>query len=219
MAENYLLSSAYFPPVEYMSLIVAGNEIFIEKEESYLKQTFRNRCYILSSNGPMALSVPVLLGSFHKTQIKNIKIDYSKRWQQVHLRALMASYRASAFYEYFYENIENVIKGNHTFLLDLNMHSLETIQKIIGSAKKISFTSFFQPDTGAKGDFRYIINPKKKAGGYPIINKEYYQVFNTGTGFVPGLSAIDLIFNLGPESLIYLKNGFPVQKSRFPDNY
>jgi hypothetical protein len=208
MAENYLLSSAYFPPIEYMSLVVAGNDIFIEREETYLKQTFRNRCYILSSNGPMALSVPVLLGSFHKTQVKDIKIDYSKRWQQVHLRAITASYRSSAFYEYFFENIEKVILSNHIFLLDLNMHSLETIQKITGSAKKISFTSFFQPVTDAKNDFRYIINPKKKYFTYPAINKEYYQVFGTKTGFIPGLSTIDLIFNLGAESLKYLKTAF-----------
>jgi hypothetical protein len=205
MTGNILLSSAYFPPLEYMSLIVGADEILIEREENYLKQTYRNRCYILSSNGALALSVPVLLGSFHKTPIKDIKIDYSKRWQQVHLRALIASYRTSAFFEYYFECIERVILSNHRFLLDLNMHSLETIQKETRSTTKILYTKSFQPDLNAQNDFRYRISPKKGHGSYATIYKEYYQVFGNKTGFVTGLSVIDLLFNLGPDSLNYLR--------------
>ena len=85
---KYLLSSAYFPPVNYFSLIMTADEVVIENEENYIKQTYRNRCRIYAANGPMTLSVPVLDGSFRKTPLKEIRIDYSKRWQQVHLGAI-----------------------------------------------------------------------------------------------------------------------------------
>jgi len=89
MPATVYLSTAYLPPSEYFAAIAEYDEVLIENEENYLKQSYRNRCYILSSNGIQMLSVPVLLGSLHKTPIRDIRIDYSKRWQQVHLGAIM----------------------------------------------------------------------------------------------------------------------------------
>ncbi len=83
-----LLSTAYFPPAEYFSLIKNTDTVLIEQEENYIKQTYRNRCKILASNGILVLSVPVMKGSPGKGPIKEVTIDYSKRWQQVHIRAI-----------------------------------------------------------------------------------------------------------------------------------
>src|ERR1035437_8126277 len=99
-AGKILISTAYLPPTEYFSVISKADEILLEKEENYQKQTFRNRSYILSASGPLSLSIPVFQGSLHKTQIKDIKIDYSKRWQQVHLRAMTAAYSSSPYFEF-----------------------------------------------------------------------------------------------------------------------
>ena len=109
MAGKILVSTAYLPPVEYFSLISHADEIYVEREENYLKQSYRNRCYILSSHGRQLLSVPVYLGSQHKTPVKEIRIDYSKRWQQVHLRAITASYSSSPYFQFYFENIEKII--------------------------------------------------------------------------------------------------------------
>jgi hypothetical protein len=204
MAEKYLLSTAYFPPVHYMALIARSDEILIEKEENYLKQTFRNRCYILSSNGPMVLSVPVLLGSFHKTALKDIKIDYSKRWQQIHTRGITSSYKSSAYYLFYYDHIEKVINRNHKYLIDLNTDALETLLRITGLTTNVSYTTAFEPAGKAAYDFRYEITPKKKIRGTIFNLTEYYQVFKNKSGFVPGLSILDLIFNAGPDSVSYL---------------
>jgi hypothetical protein len=202
MAGRLLLSTAYMPPVEYFSLIQDADEIFVEREENYLKQTYRNRCYILSANGPHPLSVPVLLGSIHKTPVKEIRIDYSKRWQQVHLRAVMTSYRASPFFEFYFEEIEKCIMKNHEFLLDLNTSLTEAILDILGIKKTVSYTSAFLAAGSADNDFRYSISPKKKSG---FTAKEYTQVFNNNSGFINGLSIIDLVFNMGPDSVCYLR--------------
>jgi hypothetical protein len=201
MAGKILVSTAYLPPVEYFSIISGADEIFIEKEENYLKQTYRNRCYILSAHGPQLLSVPVYLGSLHKTPVKDIRIDYSKRWQQVHIRAITASYNSSPYFEFYFENIEKIISRNYDFLLDLNMDLTESVLEILKMKKVISYTTNFEPVGVMECDFRYKITPKEKSH---FTVKEYFQVFNKGEGFVPGLSIIDLVFNMGPDAVDFL---------------
>src|SRR5512133_2676176 len=106
--EKYLLSTAYFPPVHYLSLISRASNVFIEQEENYLKQTYRNRCIILTAAGPSPMIVPVMMGRNSGTRVKDIRIDYSKRWQQIHLRDIISSYNSSAYFEYYFEDIEKV---------------------------------------------------------------------------------------------------------------
>ena len=201
MAGKILVSTAYLPPVTYFSLIAGAGEVFVERQESYLKQSFRNRCYILSTHGPQHLTIPVYKGSQHKTPVRDICIDYSKRWQQVHLGALTSSYKASPFFEFYFENIERIISKNHKFLLDLNFELIEVLLKMLSIKKTLTYTSVFEPAIKSDYDFRYTISPKTES---TVKVKEYFQVFKTSMGFVPHLSVIDLIFNMGPDSINYL---------------
>ena len=133
MAGKILVSTAYLPPVEYFSLIAQADEVSVEREENYLKQSFRNRCYILSVHGPQLLSVPVYLGSQHKTPLKEIRIDYSKRWQQVHLRAISASYSASPYFQFYFENIEKIINKSfefHSHMKRVNLYRILVINSL-----------------------------------------------------------------------------------------
>jgi hypothetical protein len=199
-----LLSTAYFPPIHYISLIRDAGKILIEKEENYTKQTYRNRCCIYSPNGPMTLTVPVLEGSFHKRPLRDIRIDYSKRWQQIHTRAIISSYKSAPYFDFFFPVIEEVITRNHTFLLDLNMHSIDTGLKAIGLEVTCRYTEVYSKPCGEKSDFRERITTKKRPGLYFPQLKEYTQVFGERYGFIPGLSIIDLILNAGPDAKKYL---------------
>jgi hypothetical protein len=200
MPGNIILSTAYFPPAEYFSLIKEADTIFIENEENYIKQTYRNRCKILASNGVQILSIPVKRGITTKTQIREVEIDYSKRWQQVHLRALMASYNSSPFFQYYFEDIRHQITRNFRFLLDLNDELLDICVRILRLNKCVSYTNYFEPPTGMENDFRQRISPRIPSAYH---QKEYYQVFGK-PNFVSGLSILDLLFNMGPESSDYL---------------
>jgi hypothetical protein len=201
MAGKLLFSSAYLPPVEYFSFILKADEVVVEREENYLKQTYRNRCYILSAHGIQILTVPVYLGSFHKTLVRDARIDYSKRWQQVHLRAIIASYRSAPYFEFYFEGLEKIIMKNHEFLLDLNTELTEAILKMVGIENPISFTVSFLPACEMDYDLRYKITPKKVSN---FIMKDYQRVFKGIPDFVNGISIIDLVFNMGPESIKYL---------------
>jgi hypothetical protein len=202
MAETILLSTAYLPPIEYFSLLNEWDTALIEKEENYTKQTYRNRCYILSASGTQILTIPVLEGSFHKTAIRDIKIDYSKRWCQVHLGAISAAYRSSPYFDFYYDDIERIILKNSTFLLDLNFELLSFLICALKINVDIKHTTHFEPALNGKNDYRYLISPKTAR---LHDTKQYFQTFTFDSGFVQGLSIIDLLFNTGPDSVLYFK--------------
>jgi len=203
-SSGLIFSSAYFPPVHYIALAALAGEFLIEKEENYIKQTYRNRCHILSANGPLSLSVPVLIGSFHKTHIKDIRIDHSKRWKQIHIGAIISAYRSSPYFEYYFEKVQEVINRGDNFLLDLNMKSLEVILDLTGISSTAGYTKEYLPSRMETIDFRYNISPKQKDGFPEFRFDRYHQVFSDRYDFIQGLSAIDLIFNTGPDAINHL---------------
>jgi len=201
MSIYILLSTAYLPSTEYISRIANAGKALIEKEENYIKQSYRNRCYLLTASGIQSLTVPVYLGSLHKTPVKDIRIDYTKRWQQVHLGAIVSAYGSSPFFLYYHESIEKIILRHHEFLLDLNMNLLRAILGIIKIETGISYTESYFPEGRAENDFRYSISPKKKSG---FLEKPYTRVFTAEEDYSGRLSILDLIFNMGPDTIKYL---------------
>jgi hypothetical protein len=201
-----IVSTAYFPPVQYFSKIVPAQRTILELHENYSKQSYRNRCNILSSTGVQTLSVPVQRGSFHKVALRDLKIEYSKPWQQIHLRSLKTAYSSSAFYEYMKDDVESCILKGHTYLLDLNLSILEMLNTTLELGLNIEFSSEYLAYYPGALDLRDIIHPKREENDAVRNTQSYFQVFSKDNSFVPGLSILDLMFNMGLESLTYLKS-------------
>jgi hypothetical protein len=198
---NRHFSIAYFAPAAYFARISEADTVFMEAEENFVKQTYRNRCEILAANGTLALTVPVRDGSFHKVKIKDVKIDYTKRWQQIHIRSLESAYKSSPYYQYYCDKVNSVINSGSEFLLDLNIKSAELIFSLTGIETGIELTKNFMPPNNEIWDFRYSITPKRKQKTPERwINSQYHQVFDDKYGFTPGLSILDLLFNKGPDT-------------------
>ena len=200
MPGDLILSTAYFPPAEYFNLIKSAGSVLIEQEENYIKQTYRNRCRILTSNGILTLSVPVMKGGKIKARVKDITVDYSKRWQQVHIRAMVSAYSRSPYFQFYFEPLEKILLTNHKYLLDLNDQLLKKCLEILNINKFTTHTSSYETGSGTDTDFRYSISPGNISG---YTARPYIQVFQSSE-FVAGLSILDLIFNMGPESSGYL---------------
>jgi len=198
MAQVVLLSTAYFPPAEYFCLIAHSSNVLIEKWENYLKQTWRNRCRILAANGPLMLTVPVLRGSFHKTPVRDLRIDNSRRWRELHLRSITSAYATAPFYEYYFDIIDGVIRKQFSFLLDLNAEALSAVTEAIGITRDTAFTEGYLPEGALEGDYRYLITPKKPSPADGYKDMPYMQVFSERYGYIPGLSIIDVLLNNGP---------------------
>lgn len=201
-----ILSTAYFPNIQYISKFIKYDKIIIEANDSYSKQTYRNRCNILSANGVQALTVPVKKNK--NTPTREILIDYSEDWQKNHLRAILSAYKNSPFYDYYIDDFTQFFDIKEQYLFDLNVKILDKVFSILELKKNYSFSNeyFAEPQSD---DFRTSIHPKpsKNIDDKDFKPVSYIQVFSEKHGFAENMSILDLIFNEGPLSLTNLKAG------------
>lgn len=202
------LSSAYLAPVQYFSKFMLG-DIYIEQYDNYTKQTYRNRCSILSANGPIALSIPVVHSSSEKTPMKDIRIAGHGNWQHMHWNAIVSAYNSTPFFEYYQDDFYPFYHKEFRFLFDFNEELRDLILKLLNiNEPSIMYTTQYKTDFSLNElDFRDSIHPKKdwKLLDLAFAPVPYYQVFEQKFGFVENLSIIDLLFNMGNESLLILK--------------
>ncbi len=161
--------------------------------QTYRKQRNFNRTYILGGNGIDILTIPVTYeGMFPK--IHEVKISYKESWQKQHLKKIFYAYKNSAYFEYYWDSIEKVYQNQPKYLWEFNVQCLKVIQKIL-HLPDFQLTEEFIP----KVSFAYRIEETPK-----LKFSEYFQLFTQN--FIPNLSFLDLIMNLGIESEEYLKN-------------
>jgi hypothetical protein len=188
-----LIDLHYFPPISYIKEIVKADTIVLEAHETFQKQTYRNRCEILTANGKDALIIPVIHGS--SGYIKDVKIDYSQRWFQMHDRSLRAAYGKSPFFEFIMNDISAVLEAKHTFLWDLNYNMLTLcLEKLTLKKDILESYSYLEKEELEDSifDLRGKIKPSSNKEIGQNVSKRYHQVF--GNEFVSNLSILDLLF-------------------------
>ncbi len=200
------------------SFELSPSVVYIEACGNYQKQSYRNRCRFYAADGVQALSFPVVHeGGTHKLPISEIRIDYSTPWLQQHQRAIVSAYRTSAYFEYYQDELFAVMDSRPEKLIDLNMALLRFFIEKTGLAVDLRMTSDFSAEgilTGPDGavvvcdDLREAIHPKRPNNILADLEleKPYFQVFSRKYGFKSDLSVMDLLFNEGPDSILYLKN-------------
>ena len=197
-----LLSTTYFGPVQWYQKLYRADEVLIEGWESFLKQTYRNRCVIATTQGVQALTVPVEKLSTI-SYIKDLKISNHGNWRHLHWNALQSAYGESPFFEYYQDDIRPFFEKHWTFLLDFNEEIRMKMCELLDIQPKVSFTKSWKESSTMK-DYRSAISPKHPQPDPDFQPKPYYQVYQQKHGFLPNLSILDLLFNMGPESIFYL---------------
>ncbi|NDK55062.1 WbqC family protein [Pontibacter sp. BT213] len=192
----------YNPSVQYFRQVLQSDGLLIEQHENYVKQSYRNRCHVLTAQGVVPLSVPILKGnSKDKTIITEIEIDYSQKWYNVHWRTIQAAYGRAPYFEFYSDYIQQVYERQPKYLFDLNFELLKLYLKLLKLNKPLLFTEAYQSEVPTNVlDLRNRIHPKIIPDNLHV--NPYTQVF--GKQFVPELSIIDLLFTQGPASLTYL---------------
>lgn len=193
-----LLPVCYFPPIQLYSSIAQNNTVVFETHETYVKQTVRNRTTILTANGPLRLTLPVKKLAGNHTRTEEIVIDYTSGWNKIHWRAITSAYSKSPFFLYYQDELEAVLMKPCNRLIDLNLQLIAVINRFLKIKSSLYLTGDFIKNYGEDiTDLRY----SKEKG---TIQPPYYQVFSDRFAFVPDLSILDLLFNLGPEAKEYL---------------
>jgi hypothetical protein len=222
-----LLSTAYFPPVSYFAAMAQEMEglsnrrdgdgsaelspsvIYLEACENFQKQSYRNRCRFYAADGVQTLSFPIVHeGGTHKQPISEAKVDYSKPWILQHKRAITSAYGTSAYFEYYQDELFAIFDSKPERLFDLNLALIRFFIEKTGLCVDLRVTEDYTREApeGVE-DLREVIHPKRPNAILSDLEleKPYFQVFAPKYGFQKDLSIMDLLFNEGPDSILYLK--------------
>ncbi len=206
-----LFTTAYSAPIQYYARLLHAQQVCIETHCHYTKQSYRNRCVIASPNGPLSLTIPVAK-SDKKILTKDIEISNHGNWKHLHWNALESAYNSTPFFEYYRDDFQPFYEKSYKYLFDFNERLRQMICELIGFNPTIHYsTEYLSTDAfNACDDLREIIHPKKPANIFDTDYQAipYYQVFAQKNGFLPNLSIVDLLFNMGPESILVLRKSY-----------
>lgn len=171
------MTTAYLGSIEYYRNLLRKGEM-IDLSAPYRKQTCMNRCYIDSPHGALALSVPVVKPD-GRMSVGEVLISEHGNWRHQHWNALVSSYRQTPYFDYYEEDFFPFYHEHRwERLADFNNDMHQTVMRLL------------EP---------YPLVEESKR-----IHAPYYQMFASRHGFIENLSIVDLLFNMGPESVYYL---------------
>lgn len=203
-----ILSTAYAAPIQYFSYML-NKPCRIEKFENYQKQSYRNRCTILSASGPIDLTIPVQGGASSQCPIREVRIAPHNNWRKNHWHTLCTCYGGSPFFEFYAPDVEPLYLhlAPDQFLWDFNSRLTSLLIRLLHLPESIlSTTDCWEPH--ATDNLTLLLQPKSNWQDSNYFHTPYYQPFSEKLGFIPGLSIFDLLFNMGPEAILILKQNF-----------
>ena len=204
-----LLSTAYLAPIQYYAHLYAAHEAIEDRGEHYVKQTYRNRCYIATPTGAQPLTLPIVRDGAVHTAVRDIRLSDHGKWQHLHWTALTSAYESSPYFEYYADDFRPLYEQHFDFLVDFNDALRQTVLSLLSLDKNITPSNEYVIPTPEMTDLRSVISPKQSLEADTAFRPTpYYQVFKERTGFIPNLSIADLLFNMGPESRLVLKKSF-----------
>jgi hypothetical protein len=199
--QNILIHPTYFPSISHYVAMAHADTVTLEMDDNFQKQTNRNRMYIYSPNGIQLLNIPVKHSREAHQKTRDIRLETAFDWQKQHFKSLEAAYRTSPFFEFFEDAITPIFTKKHTFLMDLNLETMQIVAQCLRMKFEYAETSEYFHDATQHVDFRNLANGKKDNS----VLESYTQVFGEKFGFLNNLSILDLIFNEGRYALEYLR--------------
>ncbi|MDR0976570.1 MAG: WbqC family protein [Prevotellaceae bacterium] len=200
------LSTAYLAPIHYYAKLAAAEHVFVEQHDHYVKQSYRNRCLIAAPQGVQALTVPVVCPEAD-TLMRDVRISDHGNWRHLHWNALITAYNHTPFFEYYRDDFAPFYERKYRYLMDFNDELCRLVCSLMDLHPHVQRTDAYRADLPPAADFRERIHPKRScsADDPAFVSRPYYQVFEAKHGFLPNLSIVDLLFNMGTESQLYLE--------------
>lgn len=195
---------------EYFARLLR-EECVIDLGEHYVKRSERNRASILSANGVMRLTVHVVNGNRPQQPVRDMRIDYSKRWQHQHWISIVSAYKSSPYFDHYAEHIEPFYRRQWRWLVDYDMEYTRALLRLAGSAAEPrvseSYVEAAAGDLDLRGGRRGQENGHEEGHeasheeGPTFVAEPYVQVFSDRMPFAPNLSMLDLLLCEGPSAI------------------
>lgn len=198
-----IIHPTYFPSIASFIVLASADSVWLEAEDNFQKQTYRNRAYIYGANGKLALNIPVHHSQKQRQLYREVKIANDEPWQKHHWKSIQSAYSTSPFFEYYEDDLRPLFETKKELLFDFNIESIRLICQCIDLDLDLVRTTEFSKEYVDAIDFRYLVNAKNES---VRAFEEYVQVFSNKHGFIPDLSILDLLFNQGPNTLNYLQS-------------
>lgn len=188
----------------YAAMLQAG-KVIVDPDERHLPLRHSHHRYLVEGpNGVQRLTI-ALEGRTNAMPVamKDVRISEHGNWRHLHWGALYSAYGKSPYFDYIADDLQAIIAGNQTSLLEFNTQLQNLIIDFLDLPIEIETRSIDADTLASATDLRGKI-AGKKPDTLPIADVPYYQVWATRHGFQPGLSILDLLMNTGRESIYTL---------------
>jgi WbqC-like protein family len=225
MTTVVILQPSYLPWLGYFDQMRQA-DVFVHYDDvQFDKNGWRNRNQIKGQHGAAWLTVPVLHSGRLQQSLLDVEIDNRQPWQRKHTRTIAQFYSRAAFVNSFVPGLADIIDRPWSRLIDLNLALADWLAAqfgLSGARYRASSLAIAGDQSGRLlnicrhfGADRYLSGSAARAyldvelferNGIEVlwhdyVHPEYPQLHGP---FVPYLSALDLLLNVGPESLSVL---------------
>jgi hypothetical protein len=215
-----IMQPYFFPFIGYWQLIHAVDRFVIYDDVNYIKGGWINRNRILINGKPAHITVPLHQSSSYK-RICDIVLQASPIWRDKMVKAVEMTYRQSPFFAEVFPVVEKLIRHEVDNMSDYLAYQLQTLATFMNIKAEFVVTSRCYENSDLSGQERILdiclqegattyINPQ---GGQSLYNVEAFRNVaidlrfiimhplpykQRSGGFIPYLSIIDALMEIGP---------------------
>lgn len=224
-----IMQPTYLPWLGYFALMDRVDTFVYLDSVQFARRSWQQRNRIKSATGEVMLTIPVAKRGLRNQKIAGAEILYGPEFPRRHIDVLTANYRRAEFFDTYAPPLYDLLEAGHRKLADLTIAIAEWLAETFGIATR-RVRAMSMDSAGAKADLlvhlcrqlgarRYISPPGSrdylansdafaKAGIQLFYHSYEHPTYRQLHGaFVPFMGAIDLLFNVGPESLSVIRAG------------
>lgn len=200
------IETQIFSPGYIFAYISDFTHLMIEGQENYQKRSLRNKYFIQTSHGILPLSIPLQKGKHQQQNIQDVCISYEENWQKHHVQSIRTAYGKSPFFEYYFDDIREVLETRHERLFTFNMAVLKKILSLLKMNMDISVSELYL--TSDVDDITVFKPPYQAPALQHPETLPYLQVWSPPGSFTEPLSILDTLFCCGPDTLPILRRWY-----------